>query len=291
LSPSVLVPRPWFQGLRAPSEAHHPQAVAGAFASAVPLSRLNPPHLGEPSCFEPAPQGSSPTCRPSDLREETRSFHGVPATSGRRSGALRCSTPKGTGMPPEAESFQGLPQKTPGAVTRSARPSRVTELSKRQLLGQLDRRLRLACPNRQVQRCPSRGFGCIVTVPRDVAVPRTTLAGLTGLSEAPPGVAVTSVHRVLRVVSTTTRCSADRPSVRSEDRPAAPTGFVALSGFGPRCPPRSCLTGSPLLGFHAPPATPAEGSVSPGPTSPGTFRPRGFSPPRRLALPPASRTR
>jgi len=29
--------------------------------------------------------------------------------------------------------------------------------------------------------------------------------------------------------------------VRSEDHPAAPASFIALSGFGLRCPPRSCM--------------------------------------------------
>jgi len=72
------------------------------------------------------------------------------------------------------------------------------------------------------------------------------------------------VRRLLRVVCTTTRYSADRPSVRSQDRPAAPADFVSLSGFGPKRPHRSCLNGSPLLGFLAPSATSAEGSCAPG---------------------------
>jgi hypothetical protein len=43
---------------------------------------------------------------------------------------------------------------------------------------------------------------------------------------------------------------------------------------------------APLLGFLAPPATWATGSARPGLTSPGTFRPRRFSRPRRFAPPP-----
>jgi hypothetical protein len=108
---------------------------------------------------------------------------------------------------------------------------------------------------------------------------------------APTGVVARLVRHLLRVVCTTTRNSAVRPSVRSEDRPAAPAGFVALSGFGLKCPPWPCLARLPLLGFHAPSAASAEGSASPGFASPGTFRPRGFSPPRRVLLPPALRTR
>jgi len=52
--------------------------------------------------------------------------------------------------------------------------------------------------------------------------------------------------------------------VRSEDRPSAPADFVSLSGFRPKRPHRSCLNGSPLLGFLAPSATSAEGSCAPG---------------------------
>jgi len=101
---------------------------------------------------------------------------------------------------------------------------------------------------------------------RDVTVLRTTLSGFARLSElSPSGVAATLVRRPLHVVSTTARSFAIRPAVRSQDRPAAPTGFATLSGFGLRCPLRSCRTGSPLLGFSAPPATSAKGSVSPGP--------------------------
>jgi hypothetical protein len=63
------------------------------------------------------------------------------------------------------------------------------------------------------------------------------------------------VRRSLRVVSTTTRCSAVQPSVRSEDRPAASTGFAAPSGCRPRSRPRPCRVGSPLLGLRTPSAT------------------------------------
>jgi len=48
LSPSALVPRPWFQDSEAPFGAHASRTVAGAFASAGPLTRLSPSHLGEP---------------------------------------------------------------------------------------------------------------------------------------------------------------------------------------------------------------------------------------------------
>jgi hypothetical protein len=88
--------------------------------------------------------------------------------------------------------------------------------------------------------------------------------GSTASRSAPHGVVASLVRHPLHVVSTTARCSVVRPAVRSEDRPAAPTGFVTLSGFGLRCPHRSSRTGSPLSGFHAPSATSAEGSVSPG---------------------------
>jgi hypothetical protein len=48
LSPSALVPRPWFQSPQAPFGAHDPRAVTGAFAPALPLPCLSPPRLGEP---------------------------------------------------------------------------------------------------------------------------------------------------------------------------------------------------------------------------------------------------
>ena len=75
---------------------------------------------------------------------------------------------------------------------------------------------------------------------------------------APDRVAASSVRRSLLVVFTTARSSAIRPSDRSEDRPAAPTGFAAPSGFWRGCRLRPCPVGSPLLGFHAPLATSAE---------------------------------
>jgi hypothetical protein len=57
-----------------------------------------------------------PARKPTDLRE-IRSSHGVLAASGRRSGASRCSTPSGTGMPVGAESSQRL-------LTPERRPAR-----------------------------------------------------------------------------------------------------------------------------------------------------------------------
>jgi len=48
LSSCALVPRPWFQSRQAPFEAHHPRAVAGAFAPAGPLTCSSPRRLGEP---------------------------------------------------------------------------------------------------------------------------------------------------------------------------------------------------------------------------------------------------
>ena len=119
LSRSALVPRPWFQDSRAPFEAHHPRTVP-RLSSRFPLTRLSPRRLGEPYRVEPAPQGLPPIQRPADLRE-IRSFHGVPAASGRRSGAFRCSPPSGTGMPDRAGGFQGV---TPsGRSTRLPGPN------------------------------------------------------------------------------------------------------------------------------------------------------------------------
>jgi hypothetical protein len=86
--------------------------------------------------------------------------------------------------------------------------------------------------------------------------------GLRTSRSAPADVAASSVRRPLHAVSTAARCSIDRHAERSEDRPAASTGFAALSGFGPRRPPRSCRTGSPLLGFGSPSATSTGGSRS-----------------------------
>jgi hypothetical protein len=133
--------------------------------------------------------------------------------------------------------------------------------------------------------------GFASAVPRDLAVPRTTLAGLTGLSElfvrrsgaigSPPPPRRLYDHEVFR-----------RPTVPCGPKTArpAPAGFVSLSGFGPMRPLRSCLIGSPLLGFHAPSATSAGGSL-PRTSRSATVRPRGFSPPRRVDLPPALRAR
>jgi hypothetical protein len=57
LSPSVLVPRPWSQGVRGPFEAHHPTDVAEAFASTGPLSRLRPVRRGGPRRPRPGASG------------------------------------------------------------------------------------------------------------------------------------------------------------------------------------------------------------------------------------------
>jgi hypothetical protein len=112
---------------------------------------------------------------------------------------------------------------------------------------------------------------------------------------APHGVAASSVRRSLLVVSTTARSSAVRPSVgpgpRGPEPPAAPTGFVAPSGFGPRRPLRSGRTGSPLLGFSPLQRRQRRDPYRAGRPRPATVRPRGFSPPRRVALPAALRTR
>lgn len=56
-------------------------------------------------------------------------------------------------------------------------------------------------------------------------------------------------------------------------------GAIRTAGRRPWSP-------TPLLGFLAPPATWVTGSANPGLASPGTFRPRGFSPPRRFSPPP-----
>jgi len=119
----------------------------------------------------------------------------------------------------------------------------------------------------QVRRGPPRGSLHESCSTRMSPSSRRPSQGSTASRSAPRGVAATLVRHPLRVVSTTTRCSVVRPAGRSEDRPAAPTGFVTLSGFGLRCPHRSLRTGSPLSGFRTPSATSAEGSVSPGPST------------------------
>jgi hypothetical protein len=70
-----------------------------------------------------------------------------------------------------------------------------------------------------------------------------------------------------------------------------PQASSPFQGLGQSALTGPAWTGSPLLGFFAPSAASAERSVCPGLASPGTVRPRGFSPPRRFALPPALRTR
>jgi len=81
------------------------------------------------------------------------------------------------------------------------------------------------------------------------------LGVLRASRSAPYFVAATLVRRSLHVVFTTTRSSVVRPSVRSEDRPAASTGFAAPSGFRPWGLHRPCRVGLPLLGFCTPSAT------------------------------------
>jgi hypothetical protein len=76
------------------------------------------------------------------------------------------------------------------------------------------------------------------------------------------------VRRSLLVVSTTARRSTVRPSVRSEDRPAASTGFVSLSGFGRGRPPRSCMDRVAPPGVSRPFSDVSGGIVSPGPPGP-----------------------
>jgi len=85
---------------------------------------------------------------------------------------------------------------------------------------------------------------------RDVAVLRTTLSGLTGLSER-------SVRRRDDIGSSQpprrfNDLEAFRRSARQSVRrpPGNSLGFVALSGFGPKCPPRSLRgPGRPSWGF------------------------------------------
>jgi hypothetical protein len=72
---------------------------------------------------------------------------------------------------------------------------------------------------------------------------------------APHVVAAVLIGRFLHVVSTTARHSDVRPSARSEDRPAASTGFATPSGFRPRSLHRPGRVGSPLLRFCTPSAT------------------------------------
>jgi len=125
----------------------------------------------------------------------------------------------------------------------------------------------------------------------DVTVPRTTLSGLTGLPERsvrrsgniglPQPPRRFHDHEVFR-----------RPAVRTVRRPSGNSRRLRL-------PLRvRVLMPSPAMpGRVAPPGVSRPYSdisgriVRPGFSSPGTVRPRGFSPPRRFALPPALRTR
>jgi hypothetical protein len=119
----------------------------------------------------------------------------------------------------------------------------------------------------------------VPAVPRHVAVPWTTLAGLTGLSER-------SVRRSGDMGSPRPpRRFHDlevfrRPAVRAVVRPPGGSRRLRLPlRVRARSPsPVPCRTGPPLLGFHAPSATSAERSCAPGlplpaPSALGVSRP------------------
>jgi hypothetical protein len=149
LSPPDLVPRTWFQSLRAPYGAHHPRAVTRAFAPADPLARLSPRRLSErcytqaatrrtgaPGCLTDSETGGSTRDPqlPWGSRCIRKTFWRLPMLYSVRHRHARRS-----------RKFSGAfdPRKTPGTVARTARPFRVTGLSKSNLLGQLSRRWKL----------------------------------------------------------------------------------------------------------------------------------------------------
>jgi hypothetical protein len=152
LSPPDLVPRTWFQSLRAPYGAHHSRADTRAFAPAGPLARLSPRRLGERFYTQAATRRTgAPGClTDSETNGSTRDPQ-LPWGS--------CCIRKTLWRLPvlysvrhrharRSRKFSGAfdPQKTPGTVARTARPFRVTGLSKSHLLGQRSRRFRLTCP-------------------------------------------------------------------------------------------------------------------------------------------------
>jgi hypothetical protein len=110
----------------------------------------------------------------------------------------------------------------------------------------------------------------------DVAVLETTLAGQSCLSERSArrsgdiGSPLPPRRLYDREVFRRSACRAVRRPPGGSRRLGRPLRVRA-----PR-PPRSCRTGSPLLGFLAPPATSAKGSGSPGPSTARHLPPSGF---------------
>jgi len=140
---------------------------------------------------------------------------------------------------------------------------------------------------------PLQGFQISLRLFRGTSpCPRTTLAGLNGLSER-SGLRSGDIGSPLpprRSKRPRGLPPSDLPFGRETAR-LLPQASSPSQGSGRNAFSGPARTGSPLLGFPAPTAASAEGSVCPGLASPGTVRPRGFSPPRRVALPPALRTR
>jgi hypothetical protein len=62
-------------------------------------------------------------------------------------------------------------------------------------------------------------------------------------------------------------------------------GFCSPPGYTPRGPPDGLSAPAPSLGFLPLRRHRRKESTSPGLASPGTFRPRGFTPPRRFTPP------
>jgi hypothetical protein len=140
LSPSALVPRPWFQSPQAPSGAHHSQAVAGAFAPAGPLTCLSPRRSGRTMARQAGTPGSftSPGTGGSTRDPQLPwGFRCIRKTFWR----LPMLSPPGTGIPGGAGSSRSLPRETLAMVSRRTRPFHVIGLSKSRILGQPSRRL------------------------------------------------------------------------------------------------------------------------------------------------------
>jgi hypothetical protein len=147
--------------------------------------------------------------------------------------------------------------------------------------------------DRRVRRRPLQGFRSSSRLFRShVAVLRTALAGLTRLSKRSARRSGVMGCRSLLAVSTAARCSVDRSVARPEGRTTASTGFAALSGFGSRRPHRSCTDRVAPPGVSRPSSDIDRGDpYDAGLPLPPQFRPRGFSPPRRVALPSVLRAR
>lgn len=139
--PTAVVPEP-----ESPLRSTSPPDRRRGFRLRSPPHAPHSPHLGEPWCFEPGAAGFSTDPEAIGSARDPRLPWGSRCI-GRRSGASRCSTPPGTGIPVGAVGRGGLPprRRTPRFPAPHV-PTSSPDFQRAICRGQQSRRFRPACP-------------------------------------------------------------------------------------------------------------------------------------------------